>query len=275
MEGLVTAYSGTSLTVNVDLTSATAATVTPPGVLPNYLGGCILANDATTPNTVLDIGYGAATSDDNSTLMTVPTASFIKNCNAAWVVGSGNGALDSGSALAASTWYHVFLIERVDTFVVDVLISTSATAPVLPTNYTKKRRIGTIATDATPKIVAFTQFGDEFLWVAPVLNINNGSMAAVTPASAILSVPPGIKVLANFTGYLAPSVNVGVVFWSLDHQPLASGNAYLHLWALAGQADGGEFRIRTNTNQQISYMANAASSGLYIQTLGWTDNRGR
>ena len=72
-----------------------------------------------------------------------------------WTLGTGNGCLDTGT-VAASTWYSVFVIERIDTAVVDVLCSTSATAPTMPTNYTRKRRIGSILTDANTAINYFT-----------------------------------------------------------------------------------------------------------------------
>jgi hypothetical protein len=68
-------------------------------------------------------------------------AAAINKTTAAWAVGGGNGALDTG-AIAANTWYNVHLIKRADTGFTDVLLSTSATAPKLPTNYTLFRRIG-------------------------------------------------------------------------------------------------------------------------------------
>jgi hypothetical protein len=274
MEGLVTAYSGTALTVNVDLTSAAVSAAAL--ILPNHLSGLTLANDATTPVTVLDVGPGAAASDDNSAMMVLSAAGFKKNCNAAWAAGSGNGALDTGTALAANTWYHVFLIERPDTLVVGVLISTSATAPTLPTNYTRKRRIGSIKTDASAHILAFTQLGDDFLWTVPVTDANNIS-ASTTVSLLTLSLPAGIKTVGYFTADFAPAAGNAVVFQSPD-QPLGgyfvpAGNA--SLYGPGGIAGCGDFKIRTNTSSQISYVASASVTGLYIVTKGWTDNRGK
>jgi hypothetical protein len=271
MEGQVTAYSGTSLTVNVDLTSATAQSPQVPPVLPNYLGGLVLANDATTPNTVLDIRPGGATSDDNSTLMILTAGSFTKNCNAAWAVGSGNGALDVGSALAASTWYHVFLIERTDTLVVDVLISTNATAPTLPANYTKKRRIGSIKTNASSQIIAFLQYGDEFFWVAPTQawDLNNVSVAAAPGTNFTVNTPPGVKTkgifnVANTTGtiiFVITSPEVGRFGWNVGLVPSATFYAGVTSW--------------TNTSSQINVCASTASGGFYSSAIGWIDNRGK
>jgi hypothetical protein len=275
MEGQVTSYSGTTLSINVDLTGAMSSTPLPP-VLFNYLGGLTLSNDTTTPATVLNIATGNATSDDNTTSMTLATAGFKKNCNAAWAVGSGNGALDSGSAFVAGSWYHVFLIERVDTYVVDVLISASATSPILPANYTKKRRIWTISIDATPKIVPFVQLGDECLWVTPISNYNNVSWSATTILHTT-SVPPGVKVIGLYQVYLAPSATC----WFLLTSPDASGNSpnvpngNITAWVAGGSGGATEVRIRTNTNQQIQFSASGAGTGYSLITRGWLDSRGK
>ena len=41
-------------------------------------------------------------------------AAAISKTTSAWAVGTGNGALDTGT-IANSTWYHVYVIERTDT----------------------------------------------------------------------------------------------------------------------------------------------------------------
>jgi hypothetical protein len=277
MEGPVTAYSGTSLSLNIDLLS-TGIMVAQYVTLPNYLGGLTLSNDATSPNTVLDIATGCATSDDNTTTMPLVAANFTKNCNAAWAVGSGNGALDTGSALVANAWYHVFLITRTDTGVVDVLISTSVSAPTLPTNYTKRRRIGTIATNASAQIIAFTQFGDQFLWTTVINNYSNVGVSQ-TQSQLTLSVPPGIKVIAIFGAWFYPNVNSTVLFQSPDvTSGLAVGsNTNISIWGTAaGPLVGFECQVRTNTSQQINMVAlSTTTNGLYINTRGWIDHRGK
>ncbi len=69
---------------------------------------------------------------------------------AAWTAGNGNSGLDGGS-VAASSWYHVFVIERTDTGVTDILLLRSVPAPALPANYTKKRGVGSIRTNASSR----------------------------------------------------------------------------------------------------------------------------
>jgi phage gp45-like len=273
MEGPITAYNSSTgvLTVNVDLTSAIAAS-SPYVVVPGALSGLTLANDATTPATVLDIAPGGATSDDSMTLMVLPTV-ITKNCNAAWAVGSGNGALGTGSSLAASTWYHVYLIERIDTNVVDVLISTSATAPTMPTNYTKKRRIGSIKTDASAHIIAFTQQGDEFLWTTLAWDIANSALPSGPIVSGPYNLPSGVKVVGIFN--LAASSPSSAFLCSLYSPDQTGSIGSYNFGGIVSSYTGTQIRVRTNTSQQIGITTNVATSGFYIGTNGWIDNRGK
>jgi hypothetical protein len=256
------------------------ASPTMAGVWPKMLAGLTLSNDGTTPITVIDIDAGSACSDDNTTMMVLTAANFTKNCNAAWAVGSGNGALDSGSALAASTWYHVFVIMRTDTGAVDVLISTSATSPTMPTNYSKKRRIGSIRTNASSQILAFTQVGDQFLWTSPINDQNNVGYNTAANAYTV-STPPGIKTIVQFAFFIVATANqTYFTFQSPDNTLPAAGNPAGNynagFAASAGVGATGELSLRTNTTPAILLAANQSSAtGLYIDTKGWTDNRGK
>src|SRR5438477_221009 len=77
------------------------------------------------------VSAGVAVDSTNTVLMTL--AASISKTTGAWAVGSGNGGLDTG-AIANSTWYHVYVIERPDTSIVDVAFSLSATAPTIGGN---------------------------------------------------------------------------------------------------------------------------------------------
>lgn len=245
--------------------------------LPGYLSGLTLSNDATTPATVLDIGTGAACSNDNTTMMPLVTA-LTKKLNAVWAVGSGNGGLDIG-AVAASTWYHVFLIMRPDTGLVDVLFSLSATAPTMPTNYTKKRRIGSIMTDASAHIWAFTQLGDEFLWIDPTLGtaswIFSNAAISTTPTLFGFNVPPGVKVIVIIDAFVATSAANNLTLRSPDQT--INSTVSVNLTGNTGAiASAGQFRIRSNTSGQINVNGSAAAAGgLYMGNIGWVDNRGK
>lgn len=72
----------------------------------------------------------------------------------------GANGLDTG-ALAASTWYSVWVIYNPTTQTVAGLLSLSSTAPTLPAGYTHKARVGWVLTDATASKnpLSFIQYG--------------------------------------------------------------------------------------------------------------------
>ncbi len=136
------------------------------------------------------LGISAGAARDATDVRTMTLASFTKNVSSAWVVGTGNGSLDTGS-YTASTLYAVWLIVRSDTGVVDVLTSISFSTPTMPTNYNFKRLIGFFVTDSAPDILAFTQVGDYFRFTGDVVtDVTDASMIADTFETAALSVPP-------------------------------------------------------------------------------------
>jgi hypothetical protein len=242
----------------------------------SYLSGLTISNDGTSPTTTIDVAVGVAASDDAMTMMPL-TAVMIKNAGAAWAAGSSNGCLDAGSSLSATTWYHVFLIERTDTGAVDVLCSQSATLPMLPTNYSKQRRIGSILTNGTAQILAFTQSGDEFLWKAPVQEWNIVPTSTTPATKALLGVPTGVEVWARMTiESVWVSGGVGTFVYALDTgtQSAASGLAQTYdIAASSGQF--AEITVRTNAVAQVGWVSTAAGANFYGYSLGWIDRRGR
>ena len=241
-------------------------------LLQGHIGGLAISNDGTSPQTVIDTSSGVATSDDATTMMKL--ASFTKS-TAGWSVGAGNGCLDSGT-VANSTWYHLFVIERTDTGVVDELCSTSATAPTLPTSYTKKRRIGSFKTDASGHILAFTQRGSgnrrQYIWASSVLDVNglgvnNGSSTTVT----LPSIPNGIKVDARIgTHWVNASSGVNGLVTSPDQTPIA--NNWNQVLDVANKIARYEMIVSTGTSQNLVAMCDTNSTTLNVVTEGWYDD---
>src|SRR5438309_6629392 len=259
-----------------------------PGVtsgLAETFTGLTLSNAGSNASTTIGIAVGAASSDDAAitSRVLISLASAFTKTTAAWSAGTGNGCLDAG-AVAASTWYSVFVIYRSDTTVTDVLCSTSSTAPTMPASYTNKRRIGSVLTDGSKAINYFVQYGDEFYWATvPVLNVNvvNPGTAAATRT---LTVPTGVQVCAivhvQWIGrtsaasvYLssldvadqAPSITASPLGTQI--QPLASGGPALGVQAGAGTITLSQIRSRAS--------ASGGSDTLNIATIGWLDRRGR
>lgn len=246
----------------------------------NHLAGLVLTNNSTDGEHDIDIAAGEARDGGNSEDL-VLSSSIIKQIDAPWAVGSNAGGLDTGS-VTVNKWYHLWLIKRTDTDVVDALYSTSASAPTMPTNYDKKRRIGAVLTDSSSNILAFTQFGDEILWADPPLNVNVTDLGTSTTLYAI-GVPVGLKMIAIVNiMFSANSGTVLVYVRSPDSNDEAPSLTAAPLVTALNSATGdtleninGFAHIRTDTSARIAARADAASTTLRVACLGWIDHRGK
>jgi hypothetical protein len=248
--------------------------------LRGHLFGLTLSNNVTDAINDIDIAEGGAMDVSNAYYMTL-AAGITKRLDAAWAVGTGQGGLDTGTV--ANGTYHVWLIARSDTGVVDVLFSLSASAPTMPASYDFKRRIGSILRESAA-IVGFVQDGDRFMRKLPVLDVNAASTgtAAVTRA---LSVPTGVRVGAIFTGTVrntsGASDNCTCVVNDLSQTDLSSINIGQGTIGdgtiLDARISSGYNEVMTNTSAQVrtKMQASGANFTLIMYTWGWRDSRGR
>jgi hypothetical protein len=268
--GGVTSFNSRAGAVTLSLADIIGAGGSP--VLPKQLSGLTLSNDTVTP-TVLDIDVGTACSDDNLLMMVQPTTAMRKLLAGPWVVGNGGSGLDAGSVAAASTWYHVFLIMRPDTGLVDVLFSLSATAPTMPANYTKKRRIGSIKTDTSGNIFGFSQLGDQFLWTTQPTGWDYSDLPVlVAPGAAmVVNTPLGVRTIAVISCATVATAFINIVS---PEQPHTS--APTNFSGVSGQNTSGNVTVRTDVNSHVwAVCQNAIPNGFYYSTVGWFDNRGK
>src|SRR5260221_12624952 len=151
-------------------------------LLRSYLAGLTLSNDGTSPNTVIDVSAGICADDANVAMLSLPSGQTINGAT------TGAGGLDTGS-LAASTWYHAFVIGKPGGGAGALLASTSLASPAFPTGYTLKRRIGSFKTDASAHILGFIQVAAYFRGSPPPSALKP---ASPSPDCAIfpLSCPP-------------------------------------------------------------------------------------
>jgi hypothetical protein len=246
-------------------------------------GGYLNTNADTLDSTLLGTIYGLTLSTaGSSTTFAVAAgaasgmvlASTISKTTGSWSVGSTNGSLDTGT-VANSTWYHVWLIQRTDTGVVDVLTSLSATAPTMPANYTIKRRIGSMKTNGSAQWTKFIQVGNRFDWTTPIEDAD-AAPAGTTAASLTLTVPTGVSVEANFQITLYYDSGNGNAYYSaLDQDDLtASTYGMLGVNTTTNQAMA-PYLIRTNTSAQIRHRYTSTTIIYVCLTTGWIDQRGQ
>jgi len=237
-----------------------------PALPPGFIFGLTLSNNATDATNDIDIATGKARDGDDSANLVLASA-LTKRLDANWSVGTNQGGLDTGSK-ANSTTYHVWLIS--DGSAVDVLFSTSVSAPTIPGIYTLKRRIGSIITDGSGAIRAFQQTGDEFLLATPPLDA--ATTIGTSRTLQALTVPAGLAVeaLIRATTNSAQSILVQPPF-EADAAPSATASPLFSAYT----SQTATIAVRTNTSRQVALRATASSTAIYIATRGWIDRRGR
>lgn len=244
--------------------------------LKGHIFGLTLANSAADQTNDIDIAAGEAASTEPNPALMVLASALTKRLDAAWAVGNNQGGRDTGS-ITDGTW-HVWLIQRSDTGVVDALFSTSATNPTMPANYNRKRRIGSIIR-ASGAIRAFVQSEDHFRYLTGVLD-RSGTSATGTVLVA-LSIPDGIS--------------VGVLS-NIDLAVNAASGAYVRLGDAASggvqsaglainHSGSASLRLQTDTTPHNSNASKQIYFSLQIgfgsvgacdlYTLGWIDTRGK
>lgn len=260
-------------------TNAAGGGVISTSIMPiSSLDGLKLSNNGTDANNDIDIATGRCADATGAVEMTLASA-LTKQLDAAWAVGTNQGGLDTG-AKANSTWYHVWVIKRSDTGVVDVLFSTSASSPTMPTNYNYKRRIGAIRTNSSGNIIAFLQYNDEFLWKSPAaLDVDTSTLGATRTNYTLTNVPSGIVVIANINAHIN-AASVPQVYISnpnlTDLTPSVTATP-LALIGTSASSSGpiANIKVYTDTSAQISARSNVASTTFRVAVLGWVDPRGK
>ncbi|MBY2913766.1 hypothetical protein [Rhizobium leguminosarum] len=248
------------------------------------LYGLAGSQNVTDANNDMDFAVGEAASAGASPVIMVLASAITKRSDAAWAVGSGNGAMDTGSK-PTSSWLHWYAIKRPDTGVVDVCCSASSSAPTIggsiPAAYTKYRRIRSTKTDGSGNIIADSQDGDEVLWQTAVKE--NGGAAYSTGTTAALvtlaGVPSGFKVRAIMNAtFTSATDTVGAFVSSPDEgdQALGVGNSLFNISNMQNASENASagLEVRTNASGQVRHKAGAAGS-LYLSTRGYIDRRGR
>lgn len=243
----------------------------------------IISNGTDTDHDI-DLAVGEAADSTNDQLMKTGSV-IVKQIDADWVAGSAAGGFPSGLALTADTWYHHFVIKDVTGGTVDAGFDSSLTATNLLTDasdYTLFRRVGSVLTDSSSNILAFTQLADYFLWADPPLDVN--VTEDTTANLRVLSVPSDLKSLAhiNVHASLNLTTNTNVYISSPDVNDEAASTTAAPLGS-TGVSDGvssthgsvGNVQVFTDTSSQVRTIAQAASTTLRIATLGWLDFRGK
>jgi hypothetical protein len=237
-----------------------------------------IANNTTDANNDIDFSTGAI-ADSTGEYLLENGSTLVKQLDAAWAVGTNAGGLFSGTK-AINTTYHCFLIRKDSDGSIDAGYDTSVSAANIPAGYTAYRRIGSILTDGSGNILAFTQVRDHFFLGATSYDVNtlNPGTSAIT---LTLTIPTGLNIRALFNLYL-DSGSAAPVFGyvssphSPDETPSGAGAPMCNLLSYTSSDFTAHlFDIMTNTSGQVRYRLSSSASDTSVRgaTLGWIDDR--
>lgn len=272
--------SGTAGTKRAILKTAQSAiaTTTTQGV--SYLPKRITVSNGTDADHDIDFTAGVFQFDDGSG-QAVANA-LTKQIDAAWVEGDNAGGLDTGS-VATDTTYHMFAIYNPTTSTSDYLFSTSSSSPTMPSGYTKKKRVGSLITNASSNILVFTQSGKNFYLKNTVQDslITYASSSYPTTSTLLnLTVPTGISVKAIINVDMQTqnnSVGAKAIYISSPYQNDITPS--ISSYSLFNASQGGnenenmatQLNVITNTNGAVRQRGNSANIGSSLLTSGWID----
>lgn len=175
-----------------------------------YINGFIVSNDATSPNTILDISAGQCR-DSNDIIdivlgsqnvqSQVTTAPLLLNS----AINGVNG-LDTGT-IAASTLYSIYAIgDSTYNKPVASILSLSVVQPLMPYGYDSFRRIGAVRTDGSSHFLKFytsTGSNRNIIYDAPLALTLPGTAPTTYTAVALTGFVP---VLDNLTVFLIAGI---------------------------------------------------------------------
>lgn len=236
--------------------------------LTKIIYGLTYANNGTDS---IDISAGGAT--DATSVFFMTGAALTKSITSAWVVGTGQGMLDTGAV--GNSDYYIWIIARLDTGVVDYLASLSSTAPTMPANYTMKRLIGWFRRSGGSNVAFHTYEleggGLQFAWDASRADIDSAALTTSRLLST-LSVPANLSVIVDARWQLNDAGGGNVIFQcpdETDAAPAIPGTPGVDAVVGAGGNLAGRVQVRTSASGQIATRSTAAIDNYRLWTVSF------
>lgn len=241
--------------------------------------GLTYSNNGTDAANDIDIAAGGCMDDLGTTWIQV--AALTKQLDAAWVVGTGQGMLDTGTV--ANSPYYLWAIRRPDTGVTDILASLSATTPTLPSNYTQKRLIGFLdrlaGANSTIRVTELPGGGIRQEWVTPALQVDLAATLTTTRRTDAVKVPLAFSTLAILSVSITDAAAAsGARITCPDETDAAPSLTVAPLCNIVTQVAAAtqvkQLRVRTSSTGTIAARSTVATMDNYrVQTDGFEWSR--
>lgn len=235
-----------------------------------YVNGLVVSNNATTPNTKVDIALGQARDSTNVNDITLSASVTV---NAAT---TGANGLDTGS-LGNNKLYAVFVIgSSASQASTAGLLSLSGTAPALPANYDMFRRIGWVLTDGSAHFVVFQQVGNgsqKTMWygTAVATDIVSGTSSTYAAVDMTTSTYNSVPAQATEVKFLA-AITANAAADKLYLQPTGGTGDYAIMSAdVAAVVTTGMISCPCNATPAVKYKVTASTTGVALSVQAYVD----
>ncbi len=233
--------------------------------VPYYANGLLISNNATTPNTKLDVGTGT---------MLDSTGTFQVGLDAAVTINAANvglNGIDTG-VLEASKVYAVYIVcDPVSLQPSGAMISLSYTQPYLPTGYGFFALVGFVTTDATVHFLkGYWSAGNSarrtFTYDAPIIALTAGASTSYAGVALTAFVPAVNN--TNVTTYMLFAANAAGNVANLQSYNGVGDQVSLIAPVATGVANTTEIvnvlaQLNT-TAPSIKYKVSAGALSLYV-----------
>ncbi len=239
-----------------------------------YVSGMRLSNNATTPNTLLNVAAGACRNSTNENDIVISEAVVISTGS------RGALGLDSGT-IANNTLYAVYAIGSSSNQIGNgqpyseypgvAMLSTNFTTPVLPQGYDMFRRIGAVRTNGSAAILAFQQVGSGesrhmHYDVALATSITAGASATYV-AVATSGLVPAIDTDVDFLTVFTPTAGDDTV--NLSYSGVGTVGQAVMSGSVAAVAKAGVLSCPQKAASGIFYKVTGSATA--ISVAGYVD----
>ena len=231
-----------------------------------YMNNFQLSNDATTPNTILDVAAGQCRDSAN-------VYDIVGEAGSINFGGTGINGLDTGTITASKLYYIYVVSDPVNANATGYLASLSAT-PLIPNGYSVYRLIGYWASDASSNLLAGYVAGNnnlrKFKYDAPQATAVTAGNATAYTAAALTNLVP---ILDNMPVSIAFAFTPGAASRVLNMTP---GNAVGDAVTITGQVTSvivsGNAEVLakvTSSVPEIDYKVSNSGDAVAIKVAGF------
>lgn len=235
--------------------------------------GLVIANNAGTPNTNIDITADQAVLINATGAVPLYAQAVSLTIN---TTTTGANGLDTG-ARASSTWYNLFIISDGNT--VAGLASLSATAPTLPGAFAFKVRVGAMRTDGSGNFLRSRQAGNKVTNLTSAANLptitTNGAIGGTYTNFSISTFAPPTAV-SIFLNTFAGSNGVGPSFLGVAGFQAGTAPQTQPLPEWEFEVNGAQVLIAAGTPEIYLqstniFIASSALTNCFVGAAGWRD----